>query len=218
MNGHPSYLALDSLALGASDAATAAHVSSCGRCSTYLAELQPSPMPERVRQLEQERRPGWLSGIRLPHLAAVCAAAVLAAIVLPGVFRHQDLAAKGSPSVAVYVKHGASVSLWDGRAPVSPGDGLQLKVAPAGFSRVTVASVAAAKVVELIASEINPRGETTLPRSWTLDAEPGPEVLLIVFSRAPLSPADLRAARDDLPRTRRLWSTRVELFKRMEQP
>lgn len=218
MNGHPSYLSLDGFALGASDATTEAHVRSCARCATYLSQLQPSPMPECVRRLEQDRRSRWPSWFRLPHLAAVGAAAALAAIVLPGVFRHEDLAAKGSPSVAVYVKHGATVSLWDGRALLSPGDGLQLKVAPDGFSRVTVASVAAARVVELFASEIDPRGETTLPRSWTLDAEPGPEVVLVLFSRTPLSPADLRAARDDLPRTRRLWSTRVELFKRMEQP
>jgi hypothetical protein len=171
-----------------------------------------------MRALAQQRRWWWPSWIRLPQLAAVCAVVALGAIVLPRVFRGEGLAVKGSPSVAVYVKHGAAVSLWDGRALLSPGDGLQLKVAPAGFSRVTVASVGAARIFELYAGEIDPRSETTLPRSWTLDAEPGPEVMLIVFSRAPLSLADLRTARDDLPRTRQLWSTRVELFKRTEQP
>ncbi len=218
MNGHPSYLALDSHALGASDDEIAAHVRSCPRCTSHLSQLQPSPVPESVLRLEGSRRLWWPSWLRLRHLAALCAVVALAAVVLPGVLRREGFAVKGSPSVAVYVKHGAAVSLWDGRARLSPGDGLQLKVAPAGFSRVTVASVAAAKIVELYAGEIDPRGETTLPRSWTVDAEPGPEVMLIVFSRAPLSLADLRTARDDLPRTRQLWSARVELFKRTEQP
>ena len=108
--------------------------------------------------------------------------------------------------------------LWDGRSPLSPGDGLQLKVAPAGFSYVTVASVGAAGVVELYAGRVDKAGETMLPQSWTLDDNPAPEVVLIVFSRAALSSPELRRVRDDLPRTARLWSTRMEFWKREVRP
>jgi hypothetical protein len=217
MSTHPSYLALDSYALGAADAADAAHLESCPRCKSHLARLEPSPVPEWVRSLETNRRRRWLPWLRWPHLAALCAALIAGAFVLPRALKRPEHAMKGGPSVAIYVKHGAALSLWDGRALLSPGDGLQLKVAPAGFSRVTVASVGASDPVEMYAGPIDAQRETTLPRSWTLDADPAPDVLLIVFSRAPLSLDDLRTARDALPRSAQLWSTRLELVKHTER-
>jgi hypothetical protein len=215
MTGHPSFLQLDRLVLGIDDPGTAAHLKACDECRAHVGRCEmPAPVPAATRELAmrsvrliQLRR--WLLG--LPAAVVVAAFLALGVHRIPG---RDATSSKGSPSVAVYVKHGAAVSLWDGRAPLFPGDGLQLKVAPAGFSRVTVASVAAASIDELYAGEVEARGETTLPRSWTLDADPGPEVMLIVFSRVPLSSSELRMVRDDLPRTRRLWSTRVEFWKR----
>ena len=83
---------------------------------------------------------------------------------------------------------------------------LQLKAISKRFGAVQALSEVD---FELYAGEVSARGETTLPRSWTVDANPGPEVMLIVFSRAPLSPSEMRTARDHLPRTARLWATRV---------
>lgn len=214
MTGHPSFLQLDRLALGLDGAETSIHVKACDECRAHLGRCEmPAPIPAATR--ERAMRSARVIHLRR-WLLGIPAVLALTAFVGMGVRRVPDretITAKGSPSVAVYVKHGAAVSLWDGRAPLSPGDGLQLKVAPAGFPRVTVASVAASSIVELYAGEIDARGETMLPQSWTLDSDPGPEVMLIVFSRATLSSFELRKVRDDVPRTTQLWSTRIEFWK-----
>ena len=209
MNGHPSFLQLDRIVLGIADPESASHLRACEECRAHVGRSgMPVPIPAGTR--ERAMRSVRLTRLRRWLLGVLAVAAV---VIVGLIFRPEAITAKGNPSVAVYVKHGTRVSLWDGQARLSPGDGLQLKVAAAGFTRVTVASVAPASIVELYAGEVSARGETTLPRSWTVDANPGPEVMLIVFSRAPLSPSEIRTARDDLPRTARLWATRVELWK-----
>ncbi|MFY0564212.1 hypothetical protein ACN28E_10205 [Archangium lansingense] len=50
------------------------------------------------------------------------------------------LRSKGNPAVALYVKTGDTVRLWDGESPVAEGDLLRLKVMPEGFTRLTVAA------------------------------------------------------------------------------
>ena len=215
MTAHPSFLQLDRLLLGSDDPETAAHLKECDDCRTHVGRCEmPAPVPSGTREratrsvlLIRLRR--WLLGVSGAALVTMLIGMAVRRAPIPDL-----VTAKGSPSVAVYVKHGDAVSLWDGSAPLSPGDGVQLKVAASGFSRVTVASLAASRVVELYAGDLEARGETTLPRSWTLDAEPGPEVMLIVFSRFPLSSSELQTVRDGLPRTPRLWSTRVEFWKR----
>jgi hypothetical protein len=214
MTEHPSFLQLDRFVLGVAGSGTAAHVQGCELCRAHLGRCEllapaPAALRERAARWRPALRTGWLF-----TLPAMLALGLFIAFRPP---LRDEVTAKNAPSVAVYVKHGAAVSLWDGRAPLSPGDGLRLKVAPAGFSRVTVASVGLSAIVELYAGEVDARGETLLPESWTVDADPRPEIVLVVFSRAPLSPADLRAARDDLPRSKRLWSTRMELWKK-EKP
>jgi hypothetical protein len=193
---HPSFLQLDRFALGLPEP----HIADCAECRAHV---------ERCRAAVQVPAPPKAYPWR--WLLALPVAALLAVVIVRQ--NGDSIAAKGAPSVAVYVKHAAAVSLWDGQARVAAGDALQLKVAPSGFPRVTVASVEPAGMVELFAGQISPRGETTLPRSWTIDGAPGPEVLLVIFSRAPLSSPDLRAARDDLPRTRQMWATRMEFWK-----
>jgi hypothetical protein len=217
MNPHPSFLALDMHALGASDSATAAHVQSCARCQAHCSRLQPPPFPEWARQLDQQKR-SFRSWSRVWQLAALCAAAVVVAAILPKSLRRPEPGVKGSPSVAVYMKRGAAVRLWDGEEPVLPGDRLQFKVAPAGFSRVTVVSLEADKTVELYAGEVAALGETMLPRSWTIDGESGPELILIVFSSSPLSPDQVQSAVNDLPHTERIWSMRLRLVKKAGRP
>jgi hypothetical protein len=47
-----------------------------------------------------------------------------------------------------------------------------------------------------------------------VDDAPGPEVLLIAFSRSPLSKAAQEAALATLPRTTDIWATRLRLEKK----
>jgi len=214
MSDHPSFLQLDRHALGVGVAATADHVKGCAQCQAHLEKCeQPLSVPAWARDLSRPRRFRWLGA---PQLAAfgACAAAVAIAVALwPRPHAEGEIGVKGNPSVAVYMKRGEHVSLWDGRTPLRAGDSVQLKVAPEGFGRVAVASIEGGAAKELYAGPVASRDATLLPQSWTLDAAPGPEALLIVFSNAPLSADQLRSALARLPRTPELWTTRLTLTK-----
>ena len=217
MSEHPSMLQLDALSLGAGEASVVAHVQGCARCAAHVGRVQQElPVPAWVRELKTQPHgahdSSWL--FRSSLIAA------LALFVAGGVLvrvKHRDPAqsdrgVKGMPSVAVYIKRDGVVSLWDGQAPVQPGDALQLKVAPGGYSRVTVAALQDGTLTELYADSA--AGEALLPRSWTIDDEAGPEVLLVAFSRSPLTKAGQEAALATLPRTREIWATRLQLAKK----
>jgi hypothetical protein len=212
MNGHPSFLELDRLALGSADPQAAAHIESCETCRARVSRVQQAPpVPAWVGNLgsaKSSRRTWWAGSV-----GALAAIALVLIVVTPRRGRNGDPGAKGAPSVAVYVKRGDVVSLWDGRAPFSSGDALRLKISPQGFGRVAVASVQGDTITELYAGPVNARGESMLPPSWTLDGTPGPDVLLLVFSHAPLSEDGLRRAAAGLPRTSEVWATRLALTK-----
>jgi len=147
----------------------------------------------------------------LAALALFVAGGVLVRVKYRGE-EQSDRGAKGMPSIAVYIKRDGVVSLWDGQAAVQPGDALQLKVASGGYSRVTVAAWQDGTLKELYAGSA--RAEGLLPRSWTVDEAPDPEVLLVAFSRSPLTKAGQEAALATLPRTREIWATRLQLVKK----
>ncbi len=212
MNGHPSFLQLDRLALGSADPQVAAHVESCETCRAQLSRVQQAPpVPAWVGDLgsaKSSRRTWWAGSV-----GALAAIGLVLMIASPRRGPDGDPGAKGAPSVAVYVKRGDVVSLWDGRAPFAPGDALRLKISPQGFGRVAVASLQGDTITELYAAPVTARGESVLPPSWTLDGTPGPDVLLLVFSHAPLSEDGLRRAAAGLPRTSEVWATRLALTK-----
>jgi hypothetical protein len=212
MNGHPSFLQLDRFALGAANPQVAAHVEDCATCRAQVSRAQQSPpVPAwvgEIRTAKRLRRAWWLGG-----LGAVAAVAVVLMIAMRPPRLDGDTGAKGAPSVAIYVKRGEAISLWDGRAPFAPGEAFRVKISPQGFERVAIASLRGDALTELYAAPVNARGESVLPPSWTLDSEPGPEVLLLVFSHAPLSEDGLRGAAARLPRTREVWATRLTLTK-----
>jgi len=216
MTAHPSMLELDAFALGAGRAEVATHVEGCTRCAAHVARVQQQlPVPAWVREVEASRG-------RARHPAWIFRSSVLVAVALfaLGTFfvrmKHRgpdepDRGVKGMPSVAVYIKHEGVVSLWDGEGPVHAGDAVQLKVASGGYPRVTVAAVQGGTLTELYAGSA--AGEALLPRSWMVDEEVGPEVLLVAFSRSPLTKTGQEAALATLPRTRDIWATRLQLSK-----
>ena len=208
MNEHPSFLQLDRMVLGSADPEVAAHVVDCDRCRAHLERVrQQVPVPAWLGDLSRARRRMWWLGA----IGALGAAVALLLVVRPS--QPDDPGAKGAPSVAIYVKRGESVALWDGSAPFAPGDALRLKISPQGFGRVSVASLQPDGVTELYSGAVNARGESMLPASWTLDTAPGPEVLLLVFSKAPLTADGLRRVAAQLPRTTEIWATRLTLTK-----
>jgi len=212
---HPSLLALDRFSVDRQDPAVAAHVATCARCSGHLQRVAaPPPEPPWLRGLE--RRGGKrLRAISWWHRWSLVCAGVLTigggALLLRS-REPLDAGAKGMPSIAVYIKRGDAVSLWDGRSAVHAGDAVQLKVAATGYARVTVAAAGGGELTELYSGPAARDG--LLPRSWTVDDAPGPEILLVAFSQTPLSKDRQEAALAALPRTPEVWATRLELSKK----
>jgi hypothetical protein len=218
---HPSYLALDRHALGLRSVETAAHLETCARCKGHLGALaQPEKIPAWARALERAPQPGLFARMRAKILIGSFALATAAAAVLvvarPTPASYEG--SKGAPSVAVYVKHGEKISLWDGRAPLQAGDAIRLKVMGAGYSHLSVELLEGAKRTALYEGGVADHGETVLPNSWAFDDWAGPEHLLIVFSNSALGNAELELAAQQHPRTQQLWSTLLVFNKAGHQP
>ena len=219
MSAHPSMFQLDAMSLGAGDASTAAHVRQCARCSAHAARVQQElPVPAWLRELgpsqrSRSRNRWWL--YRWSLIGAVVlflGGGVLLREKLWNGGGRWERGSKGMPSVAVYIKRNGDVSLWDGLAPVRAGDAVQLKVAATGYSRITVAALQEGTLTQLYAGAAS--GEDMLPKSWIVDDAPGPEVLLVAFSSAPLTKAAQEAALARLPRTSEIWATRLQFAKK----
>ncbi|AKT38551.1 hypothetical protein [Chondromyces crocatus] len=252
---HPSFLELDRLALDAATSPeTQAHVAACPTCQRHLASRESAPLadlpalqqraraaaaardltgPRRIVQLPAVRRLLWAG----PSLAAA-AAVILFVLFRPQV--HVDVphdpatsgeftTIKGSASALLHIKRGEHLFVWDGLAPVQPGDKLRLEVAADGFTHVTVLAApppsapgappapfassvpqAPAPVV-LYSAAIDPERPVALPKAWEVDDSPGPESLVVVLSAAPLDPTlaldALRTPRDGV------WIQRFDLSK-----
>ena len=142
-SGHPSFLALDRLALTqAVDAATLEHTATCATCSEYVAAIRKGQDVPRDAFLPRKPvRRIWR------RLAAAAIVAGTGAALVVGVklattpsSKKEYTTVKGHPAVALYVKRGEQVFLWSSERHVMPGDRLRLEVAPDGFSYVTVLS------------------------------------------------------------------------------
>jgi hypothetical protein len=211
---HPSFLRLDRFALGVADAEVSSHLEACAACRGHLGRLeQPVPVPAWARELGEKRRTPIWRRLLAPGLVAVAALGGLLLVALPRTQEEPWDGRKGAPSVGVYVEREGRVFLWDGQQQLQPGDRIALKVAPEGFTRVTVAALDHGAAVELYAGAVEASGESTLARSFRLDAEPGDETLLVLFSRAPLPPKELEAAFAQPPRSRARWGVKLRLPK-----
>ncbi|MFP2924477.1 hypothetical protein ACLESO_04530 [Pyxidicoccus sp. 3LG] len=134
----------------------------------------------------------------------------------PGGEAPDYIAAKGAPAVAVHIKRGDQVFLWDGRASLAPEDRIRLRVASSGYRYVTVAARSPdgpGGWTLLFAGPLSPGAETVLPASWRVDAAPGDELLRVIFSTEPLPETRAVELFSEAPRTERLWTTELRLPK-----
>lgn len=218
---HPSFLELDRSALGQGAPATAEHVRGCPRCQAHLRKLEePLALPAWARELgrpEPARRPNFWVLALFGGAAAAGAAAVL--LLSPARPRPRDIAlhgtlvaAKGSPAVALYVKRGEQVSLWDGHAPVQAGDRLQLEVSGEGFSQLLIATPGGF-AQPMFAGALDASRPMLVPKSWRVDESPGPETLDVVLSAAALSVDEASAAVVSHRRDAQVWTTELTLPK-----
>jgi hypothetical protein len=199
---HPSYLALDRASLGETSAELRAHLDGCNECRSYLESLiGPAPasgiivIQRALERQRQARRRAWWSALSI----AAAACGLVAFLELRQVAVDPDqprpsalqpyVGDKGFLSVWIYVRHGSNTQLWDGKKAVFAGDRLRLKVDPARFRRVEVYSVKDPDAPALLyAGGVAPGQSATLPDAWEVDAEPGSERLVVVFSNEPVKP------------------------------
>lgn len=227
---HPSFLALDRAALGDTPEEVRAHLASCPRCAGHVEALgRPPPVPSWAVALAHEppRPPSLLARLAPWGVAALAAGLALVLWVPHGTETlpapMAGLRSKGSPAVALYVKTGDAVRLWDGEAPVTEGDLLRLKVMPEGFRWLTVAAaegdswqVRSWQVLH--EGPVPERGETLLPTSWRVEPGEQPERLLVVLSHAPVPSESLASLHEQPARTEALWVLPLTLSKPSSEP
>jgi hypothetical protein len=192
---HPSYLALDRLSLGEPSAEVQAHVDGCEACRSHVEALAaPAPASGFVqiqrRALREQRLQKRLWWGAIPVAAAACGLLFLTMRPQPALPEAPVyVGAKGFLSVWIYVKHGSSTALWDGKKQLFVGDRLRLKVDPGRFRRVEAYSVKDPQAPALLyTGQVAPGQSATLPDAWEVDAEPGDERLVVVFSNEPVQP------------------------------
>jgi hypothetical protein len=168
------------------------------------------------------RAPSLLSRLAPWGVAALAAGLALVLWVprttetLPGPMA--GLRSKGSPAVALYVKTGDSVRLWDGESPVAEGDLLRLKVMPEGFTWLTVAAADGDTWQVLHEGPLPERGELLLPTSWRVEPGAEPERLLVVLGHAPVPSESLASLHEAPMRDESLWVLPLTLSKPSSQP
>jgi hypothetical protein len=192
---HPSYLALDRAIVGTPLPEVQAHLNHCDECRKYVAALampaESSGFAEIERRIARERRVRrglWWSAI--PIAAAASGILFLKLNPQPALPETPGyVGAKGFLSVWIYVKHGSSTTLWDGKKQLFVGDRLRLKLDPGRFRRVEVYSVKDPSAPALLyRGQVVPGQSATLPDAWEIDQEPGDEHLVVVFSNEPVEP------------------------------
>jgi hypothetical protein len=217
---HASWLELDRILLGLDpDGETAQHLAGCERCRTDLegARAQRAALSDGAQRLPDwvmvlagetpsalashrpraARRAGsWRATVGKLLLAAALASVGLVLSVSSRQGEGSEgayVAAKGAPTVAVYVKRDGRVFTWDGVEKVRAGDGIRLAIAGAGYRFVGVLARMETGLVTLYRGEL--RGPSELPVAWTVDGDGDAERLVVVLSNRPLSDSEL-AARD----------------------
>lgn len=224
---HPSFLELDRAALGLRSAALEQHLETCSECGAYLGRVtQAEPVPAWTRALAADapvgRRAGWRRW-GWPLLAtAALASAVLVVLPLPsGEVVDDYVASKGLPAVAVHIKRGEQVFLWDGESLLEPEDRIQLRVASAGYRYVVVFTPGAGTFKKgsgvLYEGPLSDGPETVLPVSWRVDAAGGEERLSLLLSTQPLPHTKAADGVSKASGPNKVWSTQLRLRKRMPQ-
>jgi len=200
------------------DVAVAAHVAGCARCQAYLASLDAFQLPEPMAP----RAPSARARARSLRAWSFAAAGALAAAAAVTLFVHGRAAQndgyvgiKGTPAVQVLLHRGQQTRVWDGHAPLHPGDALALRVACEGLKRVVVAAPAASGWARLSEGAC-PASDEPLPFTLRVDDEPGDEKLAVVLSQDAVDDEALQKAITDERRAADVWVVRFVMAKETE--
>ena len=218
---HPSFLALDRLTGGVHHESTQQHVQACDECLRYVGRLElPTASPKWLYELNPlPGRAPWFSSLtrsarNLRWAGALAAALSVVLIVVVARAPNQAITAKGMPTVRLHVRSGERVFVWGGET-LSPGDSVRLEVASGGLQHLVVANVNPAGELQVLHREtLASEGPHLLPISWTLDAAPQDETLVVVLSKRPLPDQSLALE----PPSESLLRVRLPLRKKKISP
>jgi hypothetical protein len=183
---HPSYYALDGARLGRPlDAGAGTHVASCPACAAHLRLA--ADRPPWLDELATAPRP---PSPRRRAVVAVLAAAGMAAVGLLSLRPRPTARGKGGPGVTVFVKRGDELFPWEPGRRLQPQDRLRLRLAPAGYAHVSVASLRRDRAPLILFRGPTGGRPALLPPSFRVDDQPGEERLSVVLGHAPVADAE----------------------------
>jgi len=218
----PSDFSLDDLELhgGTAPPEVTAHVAGCARCRArgaarvarqeeFRAEMAPAVW--RAIEARVSARPwwrqAWLPRWTVPALATAAVAAVLV-VMRPG--REPGaggqgtyVGTKGGPSVEIICRRGAETAPLAAGTPLAPGDELRFRplASPPGARYVVIGSVdGSGRFAPFYPPRADgesvplPPSGAPLPGGIRIDATPGPERLVVLWSAAPLPAAAVAPA------------------------
>ena len=113
------------------------------------------------------------------------------------------IAAKGAPSVAIFVKRGERTTLWDGTRPLRSGDRLRIRIAPEGHAHVFVAAREASGGLRTLFAGPVEGEEFLVPGTWEVDGQGGSEHIFVGLASEPLPAEEMS------------WQTEIVLPKEL---
>jgi hypothetical protein len=203
----PSDFSLDDLEIhgGGASPELAAHVAGCDRCRTrgaarvarqeeFRAEM--SPAVWRAIERRVSGRPWWRRSWVVPALALAAVAPVV--VVLGTGDQVAYVGTKGAPSVDIICRRGAETASLAAGAPVAPGDELRFRplASPPDARYLMIGSVdGSGRFAPFYPARADgesvplPPPGAPLPGGIRIDATPGPERLVVLWSVAPVPAA-----------------------------
>jgi hypothetical protein len=141
---------------------------------------------------------------------------VALAVIVTGALRSDtpQTRSKGLPSVALYVEHRGDVRVWNGHSPIAAGDRLQLKIRSSGYKHALVGSEEDAGLKVIHSEVLSPSGETTLSRSFLVDAASDRVVIHLLLCDTTCSEGALKSAAKQSLRDEHQWWTRLVLVRK----
>lgn len=218
MNRHPSRLALDRARLGDSSGEVTAHLQECSACRDYVQARLDTPVPAWARALESPRQPAWLA-MAWPRWTATALVTAAAAVLWLGITpqtkppgRYIGVKA-ATPAVEVFLRRQGRVVPWTGQG-LRTGDRIQLRISPADFEQISVVAKNPNGFVPIhrqTISETERGASIVLSRSFRVDGTTTDNDLIVLLSRAPVTPEALRQPPDTS--TTDLWVQRLHFKK-----
>jgi hypothetical protein len=206
-------------AAGGREPAVASHLATCEPCRAYLASLDALDAVRPPSRASSWPRPR--EGARWRWAIPAAASLTMAAGVLAYVGSRDRtdgsyVGVKGMPSVELMIHRDEDTFVWNGSAPIRPGDALAFRVACEGLSHVVVAAPdpeAPTRWLRLKDAACPAGPSATLPFTLLVDGQSQRERFAVVVSKARLDDDAVRSAASAGSQAVDVWTVRFDLPK-----